>query len=249
MTKRLFVLAGFSVLASAAVAQNFTEVFDNIGGATSNGQLAGANLEAAGWFLRNNSAARGNSDWFQGNGLGVFPAHSAGGSNPADSYIAANFNNGAGLTTISNWLLTPTRTLNNGDTLRFWTRTVNVPAFPDHLEVRMSTAGSSTDVGTTATSLGVFTTLLVDINPNLTTTGYPNVWTEFTATVAGLGGPTSGRFAFRYTAPNAGPDPTATNSDYIGIDDVVYTQAVPEPATIAVLGLGAAALLRRRRRN
>ena len=245
MTNRLFVLAGFSVLASAAVAQNFTEGFDNIGGATTNGQLAGANLEAAGWFLRNNSAPEGTTDWFQGNDA-VFFAHSPGGTVPNQSYIGANFNNcgGIGAADItSNWLLTPTRTLNNGDSLSFLTRTITTPTFPDRLEVRMSTAGSGTDVGTTATSVGTFTTLMTTINPGLTTTGYPNDWTQFTVTVSGLGAPTSGRFAFRYfvTAMNV-------NGDYIGIDDVQYT-AVPEPATMAVLGLGAAALLRRRRRN
>ena len=52
--------------------------------------------------------------------------------------------------------------------------------------MRASTAGASTDVGTTATSVGVFTTLLLDINPTYTHTGYPNVWTQFTVTMSGV---------------------------------------------------------------
>ena len=87
---------------------------------------------------------------------------------------------------------------------------------------------------------------MLTINPNLTTSGYPNVWTQFNATVSGLGAPTNGRFAFRYFVTNAGPN--ANNSDYIGIDDFSYvSNPVPEPATMAVLGLGAMALIRRRR--
>jgi hypothetical protein len=44
--------------------------------------------------------------------------------------------------------------------------------------------------------------------------------------------------------PNAGP--SGANSDYIGIDTVAY-DAVPEPASMIALGLGAAALIRRRK--
>ena len=111
---------------------------------------------------------------FQGNPT-VFPSHSG----APNSYIGANYNNTAGTGTISNWLLTPTVPILNGAQYSFWTRTVNAPQFPDRLQVRASTAGASTDVGTTATSVGVFTMLLLDINPTYTTTDYPNVWTQY----------------------------------------------------------------------
>ena len=104
-------------------------------------------------------------------------------------------------------------------------------------------AGAGTDVGATATSVGTFTTLMTTVNPGLTLAGYPNTWTQFPVNVSGLGAPTNGRFAFRYFVTGMN-----VNGDYIGIDDVAYT-AGPEPATMAVLGLGAVALLRRRRRN
>src|SRR5207249_5855688 len=137
-------------------------------------------------------------------------------SGAPNSYIAANYQNGAELATISNWLLTPPLTLENGARLTFWTRTTD-GMFPDRLQVRMSTNGASTNVGSTATSVGDFTTLLLNINPDYTTHGYPDVWTQFTVTLSGLppAGAT-GRLAFRYFVENAGF--SGANSDYIGID-------------------------------
>jgi hypothetical protein len=94
--------------------------------------------------------------------------------------------------------------------------------------------------------VGDFSTLLLSVNPNLATgiANYPNTWTQYTATVSGLAGPTSGRFAFRYHVTNGGPN--GANSNYIGIDTLSY-EAVPEPMTMTVLALGAVAALRKRR--
>ena len=76
-------------------------------------------------------------------------------------------------------------------------------------------------MGTTATDVGDFTTLLLDINPTYTLGGYPNaVWTNFVVTLSGLGWPIKGRLAFRYFVENGGP--SGANSDYIGIDTVQY---------------------------
>jgi hypothetical protein len=128
---------------------------------------------------------------------------------------------------ISNWLLTPTMTVQNGTTLIFHTRTVDVPQFPDRLQVRMSTNGASTNVGTTEHDVGDFTTLLLDINPNQTTTGYPNIWTQFTVTVSGLGSPATGRLALRYFVEDGGF--FRPNADYIGIDTVTLSCVLPTP--------------------
>ena len=164
----------------------------------------------------NHSTTIGTTGWFQGNDA-VFPAHQ--GTLP-NSYIGANFNNTTGTNTISNWLLTPAIELANGVPLTFWTRTSTANPFPDRLQVRMSTAGNSSNVGTTATDVGVFTTLLLDINPTYTVGGYPEVWTQMTVTVTGVPSPTLGRLAFRDFVENGGP--TGTNSNYIGIDTVSY---------------------------
>lgn len=166
----------------------------------------------AGWAAQNLSAPVGSTGWFQGNPA-VFPAQSG----ATNAYIGANFNNTAGTGTISNWLFAPNVTLQNGDEIEFWTRKVSPDAFPDRLELRWSANGASVNAGSTATSVGDFTTLLLSVNPTLVTGVYPLAWTRFTATVSGLSGPTSGRVAFRYFVTNGGP--SGANSDYIGIDE------------------------------
>lgn len=174
----------------------------------------------AGWAQQNLSTPIGTvPTWIFGAAL-LAPAQNG----TANSYALGNFNNVAGNNTISNWLFSPTVTMQNGDVLTFYTRTVAAPAFPDRLEVRLSTNGASTNVGATNASVGDYTTLLLTVNPSLTTTGYPASWTQFTATITGLAGPTSGRFGFRYFVTSGGP--SGSNSDNIGIDNVQLTRSL-----------------------
>ncbi len=173
---------------------------------------------AGGWFVQNNSVPIGSfPNWFKGVAA-VFPANSG----LPDSYAAANFQATTGTNTISEWMLTPSVAMKNGDKFSFYTRTTN-GAFPDRLQIRLSTNGNSTNVGVGPTGLGDFTTLLLDINPTYTATGYPTSWTQYTITMSGLppAGIAGGRLAFRYFVENGGP--TGANSDYIGVDDVLYT--------------------------
>ncbi len=184
-------------------------------------------LPGSGWFQQNNSTTIGTAPtWFQGNST-TFPSQAG----APTAYAGVNFNSTTGSGTISNWLVAPNRTMNNGDVYRFWTRTVTGGTFPDRLQVRLSTNGASTNVGTGPTGVGDFTTILLDINPTYGTgAAYPNVWTEFTITISGLAGPTSGRIAFRYFVENGGP--SGSNSNYIGIDTFSYT---PAPVSTGVV--------------
>ncbi len=204
-------------------AQPFTENFDDI-----------TTLPGNGWFLQNNSAPVGATSWFQGTSVaGGGPFDSYNGA--ANAYIGANFNNTTGGTgIISTWLGTPNRTFRNGDVFQFYTRKPATPAggtdYPDRLQLRLSTNGASTNVGTGGTAVGDFTTLLLEVNPTLVAGGYPYSWTQYTVTISGLPAPTSGRIAFRYFVTGAGP--TGTNSDYIGIDNTVYTPYVCPTLTV-----------------
>lgn len=174
-----------------------------------------ASVLPANWATQNLSNPAGTTGWFQGNS-GVFPSHSG----APEGYIAANYQNTSGVGTISNWLFSPVVSIKNGDIIKFWTRTTD-GTFPDRLEVRLSTNGNSVNAGATESSVGDFTNLLLTVNAPLDHTSYPTSWTQFTATVSGVTGTVSGRFAFRYYVTNGGP--AGANSDYIGIDDVSYT--------------------------
>ena len=189
---------------------SFNEGFDNI-----NNLLY--------WYMQNNSEPLGSMSWFQGNAF-VFPAHAG----AASAYIAVNYNSTTDLGTISNWLLTPQLTLRNGETFRFWTRTATDSMYPDRLQVRLSTAGPSMNVGTSATDVGDFNILLLDVNPSLEVDGYPEVWTQFSVVLSDIPDGTSGRFAFRYFVTDAGTD--GSNGNYIGIDTVQYTHPTPSLA-------------------
>ncbi len=178
-------------------------------------------LPALGWALINNSDPEGTTGWFQGNPA-AFSSHSG----ADDSYIGANFNSTSGVGTISNWLLTPEISMNDGDVITFWTRHVG-GGWADRLQVRLSTSGSSTNVGVEATDVGDFTTLLLDINSDLADFGYPASWTQYSVTLSGIGEDIEGRIAFRYFVTDGGP--SGTNSDYIGIDTFSYESNGEEP--------------------
>jgi hypothetical protein len=121
--------------------------------------------------------------------------------------------------TISNWLITPVVTVQNGDIVTFYSRkgTSGTIDYPDRLELRMSTAATTVVPSTGPTDVGSFTTVGVAVNPNLVAGFvYPKVWTQYSYTVSGLTGLTPVKFAFRYFVTAGGAN--GSNSDIIGID-------------------------------
>ncbi len=179
---------------------------------------------SSGWFVQNNSNPIGTMSWAQGIGT-IFPAYSG----SSNDYYQANFNSqGSTFGNISNFLITPTVSLMNGGVLKFATRTAANPStYPDRLEVRMSIGTGTGSIPVSASAVGTFTALLTTINPNLTNSGYPGVWTVYTMSLSGITGTVAGRFAFRYEVNDGGPN--GANSDYIGIDNVEYTTGGPCP--------------------
>jgi hypothetical protein len=102
------------------LADSFTENFNDV-----------STLSAAGWVDVNNSTPGGTTSWFQGN-PDVFAAQSG----AADSYIAANFDNVPFGGNISNYLITPEPSLNNGVKISFYARTeADGAIFNDSLEL------------------------------------------------------------------------------------------------------------------
>lgn len=177
------------------------------------------------WVIKNNSLPLGIMTWEQGN-VSVFGAYSGAG------YIRANFastndpgNNGR----ISTWLIAPAVIFHNGDIITFYTRKTDSATlnYADRIQVRLSLAGASSNVGVTSNSVGDFTIVLKDINPTYSNAGYPvgypYSWKRYDLTIAGLSAPTQGRFAFRYFVEHAG---TTGNSDYIGVDSVAFHMPV-----------------------
>jgi len=179
-----------------------------------------------GWITFNMSNPPGSIDWAQGTGseLGEGAYNGVSSSYIASSYLATTM---GGM--ISDWLISPVITFNNGDTISFYTLSFNSFYFHDRVECRLSPNGISTDLGPDENSVGDFTINLVTVNPLLDSVSYPShqnlsdTWTRFYGVVSGLSGATPGRIAFRYWVPNAGPG--GTNSSTVGIDAVRVSSA------------------------
>jgi hypothetical protein len=236
-------LAGLFVvlMAGRAPAQPIVEGFENV-----------AALQSSGWVFINASTEPDPANiWQQGDAVNLtFPAQAG----TQNSYAVATFESTMSMAmmgaTISNWLITPLRSLANGNQFSFFTRkprpTGATDNFPDRMQVRLSTSTAAPSF-TDPNDVGTFTTLLLDINPALDKNnndgsfppGYPTDWTQFTVTLSGLPAATQGRIAFRYFVINGGPQ--GANSDAVAIDTFVLTTAVPEPGALALAGLAGTA--------
>jgi hypothetical protein len=240
--KKLTVLATFALVALAATgspaqAQMLFESFETglpaIGASVNQNPAVPLTLSSGTWFGLNAGPTPAGTGVFASTGQVQFVPYPDG-----TTSAAMNFNGNTGAGQILTYLMSPVLTLNNGDQISYRTISVN-STFPDRMRVMLSTNGA----GTTAAD---FTTELRVINPSLTQGGYPSTWTLFTDTLSGLpGGGVSGRFAFLYDITDGGP--AGLQGDLIGIDTVSYTP-VPEPTSLALLGIPAAVVVWKRRR-
>ncbi len=223
-----------SSAAASPTDYSFSEEFDTVSTAV-----------AKGWVLANNSKPIGTYGWVQGffyvslshatdskTGPVNYPTSGGfGANNPSYSgsdFIMATADCGHGTANLSNWLISPATMMKNGDQITFYTRTYADPAVgADRLEVRLNTSNSSADVGRDSSSIGGFTTVLLDINPDYALDsqdgGYPGEWTKYSATVSGLPIAKKARVAFRYYVPDGGPQ--GINSVGVGIDKFQFISA------------------------
>jgi len=207
--------------------QSFAEEFDTSSAAVNRG-----------WRFINRSKVIGYRSWQNPSVNKPFISYS--GKN--NGYLWTDYQSTASSSgTISNWAISPSIILQNGDKIIFYTRGELIPYnshhtdFVNRMQVRINTSntlncGDGIDPGD-------FNVLLLDINPNYyefileafnnpadplyknTKLAYPHVWTRFEATVTGLNKSIMGNFAFRYFTELAGSTGRASS---IGIDKVSY---------------------------
>ncbi len=206
MQKRIIYILCF-VMVGIGHAQNFVEDFQDVPTLFSNG-----------WVQTNNSSPLGSGGWMQDFGNFNPPP-----SGPDNSSIVCDYSSiSSGQSgDISNWLITPTINLTQGDSIIFYTRSFNNSAYPDRMEVRLNRS-NTTDVGTTTTSVGDFDTTFLIINPTLTigAGGYPMIWTRYAFVINGVTPSTPCRVGFRYDVTDGGQ--TGSNGSTIGIDNFEY---------------------------
>ena len=172
------------------------------------------------WKFISNNTAGIPAEWTQGStgykGSSGFPAYSYKNSGDEYAMIYGNYGYVGATIEISGWMITRKVVLRNGDIIRFYTRSAS-QAGTDRMQLLLSETSDSYDVGNTPTSVGVFTKLLLDINPNQTAGAYPPDWTQQTVTISGLNGATTTRLAFRYVV-------NGIQSSGVGVDEFSITR-------------------------
>src|ERR1700694_1935048 len=207
--------------------QSFTEEFDTASSAFSRG-----------WKVANVSEPLGNNIWQDGGAIAPwFRAFSNKGTYAG--FIGADYTStSADAGVISNWLISPVVTMQNGDKISFYTRTYLSPAagtdstdYANRLQVRLNTWNEGTFVGS-GSSVGDFDKPLLDINPNYieyhtapalySPFAFPGRCSHFEFTISGLNKPVKGRFAFRYFVEGGGSNGLGSG---VAIDQVHYQSA------------------------
>jgi hypothetical protein len=211
--------------------QSFTEEFDTVSSALNRG-----------WKLMNASEPKGSGIWQQaGSIIPWFSPYSSNGTYAG--FIGADYTStSADAGIISNWLISPVVTMQNGDKIIFYTRSLQYPDFNpvtgllngdstdygNSLQVSINTNNEGTDAGS-GKDPGSFNNVLLAINPSYiyshtqpslySPLAFPSKWTRFEASIYGLNFPVKGRFAFRYFVEGGGSNGLGTG---VAIDKVQY---------------------------
>lgn len=202
--------------------QSFVEEFDTASAAL-----------ARGWRFVNASDPKGGNIWQNGGAISPwFEAWSNKGT--LAGFIGADYTStSAAAGVISNWLISPSILMQNGDKIVFYTRGVLYDDFAgdstdyaNRLQVRINPNNDNVNVGSGA-SVGEFTGPLLDINPSYIfyyasdpdPKAFPGRWTRYEATVSGLSKATQARFGIRYFVEGGGNNGLGSG---IAIDQVTY---------------------------
>ena len=202
--------------------QSYIEDFDTVSSSLNRG-----------WILRNTSVPKGSNVWQQGGEpVPWFSPFSSNGS--FAGFIGSDYTStSAAAGIISNWLISPVVTMQNGDKIIFYTRALQYSDgagdstdYGNRLQVRINIENEGLNIGNGA-EVGDFNTPILDINPTYIYSSrrtpapkaYPTNWTRFEATVYGLGKPTRGRYAFRYFVEGGGSNGLGSG---VAVDFVTY---------------------------
>lgn len=205
--------------------QSFVEQFDTM-----------QNAHQRGWRWANRSQPIGTTGWMQvPEPAGNMAAFSSRGTNRGAAYANYLSTSGTDNGTISNWLISPSLILKNGDKIVFYTKAQMDAAvrpnrdYRTRLQVCFNPTDDDIEVGD-GDKPGKFSTVLLDINEAeaenvegaAPPTSYPSNWTRFEATIKGLNKAQKSRFAFRYYLHNAGSNGAGLG---VGIDSVTFVSS------------------------
>ncbi len=222
--KKNYILILFAVLFSGLNAQILSEDFDDFDSLFSRPTHP--------WIMYNFSQNNFGLGWFEGDSSS-FSAFNG----DSNAYAASNFQIGddTGSAELSGILITPIVNIKNGDSITFYSRvatnTAGSVTFADRLIIRINTvdagADSVADMGDGKTFLDKYDSVLVDINPTLSTAPFPAgmsvVWEKYTVIINKLTGANTrpSRIAFHYYNQDGGF--AGSHSNYLGIDAVRIT--------------------------